>query len=81
MTPADLPATRAHLVDTLETTLGTDPLNPDTDSDGLTDSSEVHFGSNPLGADHWLISPLDDGTGGAGDGHDVVAAVADLAGH
>jgi hypothetical protein len=68
------------LSDSFEVTLGTDPLNPDSDLDGLTDSSEVHFGSNPLAADHWLTSPMDDGTG-AGDGHDVVAAVADLAGH
>ncbi len=68
------------LSDSFEATLGTDPLNPDTDHDGLTDSAEVHFGSNPLGADHWLTSPLDDGVS-AGDGHDVVAAVADLAGH
>jgi hypothetical protein len=41
----------------------------------------VHFGSNPLGADHWLTSPVGDGVGGGGDGHDVLAAVADLAGH
>lgn len=69
------------LSDSFEVTLGTDPLNPDTDMDGLTDSAEVHFGSNPLGADHWLTSPVDDGPGGVGDGHDAVAAVADLAGH
>ena len=69
------------LSDSFEATLGTDPLNPDSDMDGLTDSSEVHFGSNPLAADHWLTSPVDDGPGGAGDGHDVAAAIADLGGH
>jgi hypothetical protein len=69
------------LSDSFEVTLGTDPLNPDSDLDGLTDSAEVHFGSNPLGADHWLTSPVGDGVGGGGDGHDVLAAVADLAGH
>ena len=30
---------------------GTDPLNPDTDGDGLDDSTEVGLGTNPLHED------------------------------
>ncbi len=40
------------LTDLLESTLGTDPNNPDTDGDGLKDGEEVlTFGTNPLEAD------------------------------
>ena len=37
-----------------EIDLGTEPLNPDTDGDGLTDGDEVNeFGTDPLTADPW----------------------------
>ena len=40
------------LFDLLEKELGTDPLNPDTDGDGLTDYEEVYkLGTDPLKAD------------------------------
>ncbi len=40
------------LLDTEETTLGTDPNNPDTDGDGLNDGAEVNtYSTNPLIAD------------------------------
>ncbi len=40
------------LLDLDEQTLGTDPHDPDTDSDGLTDGVEVHLaGTDPLDAD------------------------------
>lgn len=41
-----------NLVNSNEYALGTDPQNPDTDGDGLTDGAEVHtYGSNPLNTD------------------------------
>ena len=37
------------MLDVDESTLGTDPLNPDTDGDGLTDGDEVAtYGTDPL---------------------------------
>ena len=39
------------LSDSVETTLGTNPLSVDTDLDGLTDDAEVRYGTNPLAAD------------------------------
>ena len=30
---------------------GTDPLNPDSDGDGLSDQEEVDLGTNPLNTD------------------------------
>jgi hypothetical protein len=38
------------LIDGFEASLGTDPTKMDTDLDGFTDGSEVHFGMNPLSA-------------------------------
>ncbi len=42
---------RDGLADEQETTLGTDPHNPDTDGDGLLDGFEVDIGFNPLKTD------------------------------
>ncbi len=40
------------LTDAEEASLGTDPLNPDTDADGITDAEEVNtFGTDPLDSD------------------------------
>lgn len=41
-----------HLTDLAEATAGTDPYNPDTDYDGLTDHDELYLtGTNPLSSD------------------------------
>jgi len=40
---------------------GTDPHNPDTDGDGMTDGWEVHYGLNPLNASDASEDPDHDG--------------------
>ncbi|MFU8849072.1 MAG: hypothetical protein ACNA77_10210 [Opitutales bacterium] len=52
-----------------EIAFGTDPANPDTDSDGLLDGEEVQLGTNPLNSDT-------DGDG-AGDWYEVYASFTD----
>ena len=64
------------LSDSLEATLGTDPLLADTDGDGLTDYEEVNWGGDPLtytpGMD---LNPLlaDTDGDGFGDGMEIAA--------
>lgn len=76
------------LVDTDEAAWKTDPLDPDTDKDGLTDGEEVHtYKTNPLERDtdydqltdggevkKYRTNPLDRDTddGGVADGHEVL---------
>ncbi len=76
------------LLDREEPTYGTDPYDPDTDKDGLTDGQEVReFRTNPLDPDSDLdglkdgaevltykTNPLDPDTdkGGVADGHEVI---------
>ena len=61
-------------------TLGTDPLNPDSDLDGMTDGAEVHADSNPLGSDSWLTSQPQAAPGAdLADDHHLAAA--DFVGH
>lgn len=77
-----------RLSDVRESELGTDPYNPDTDDDGLTDGEEVlDYQTNPLDPDTDLdglkdgeevkqydTDPLDRDTddGGVADGHEVI---------
>lgn len=76
------------LLDKEEPSYGTDPFDPDTDKDGLTDGQEVkEFKTNPLDPDTDLdglkdgaevltykTNPLDPDTdkGGVADGHEVI---------
>lgn len=76
------------LLDKEEPTYGTDPFDPDTDKDGLTDGQEVkEFKTNPLDPDcdldglkdgaevlTYKTNPLDPDTdkGGVADGHEVI---------
>lgn len=76
------------LLDKEEPTYGTDPYDPDTDKDGLTDGQEVkEFKTNPLDPDSdmdslkdgaevltYKTNPLDRDTdhGGVADGHEVI---------
>jgi len=39
-----------------ETAAGTDPTNPDSDTDGFTDGEEIAAGSDPLTLDSWPVS-------------------------
>ena len=53
----------------------TEPLTADTDHDGLTDGAEIHYGTNPLGADSWLSHAPDPALPpGPSDGHALAAA-------
>ncbi len=76
------------LYDKEEEQIGTDPYNPDTDSDGLTDYEEVRvYGTDPLNPDtdydmlsdgdevhKYTTNPLkaDTDDGGVADGHEVL---------
>ncbi len=76
------------LPDSHEADIGTDPFDPDTDDDGLTDGQEVlEYNTNPLNPDTDLdalkdgaevftyqTDPLDRDTdeGGVADGHEVI---------
>jgi len=76
------------LLDSREADLGTDPYNPDTDEDGLSDGEEVeHYHTDPLNPDSDLdalkdgaealtynTDPLNRDTdgGGVADGHEVI---------
>jgi outer membrane protein OmpA-like peptidoglycan-associated protein len=76
------------LTDSMELELGTDPYDPDTDKDGLTDGEEVNeYKTDPLNPDtDWdglkdgpevhshRTDPLDRDTddGGVADGHEVI---------
>ena len=76
------------LYDNEEPTYGTDPYDPDTDKDGLTDGQEVkQYKTNPLDPDSdidglkdgaevltYKTNPLDRDTdkGGVADGHEVI---------
>lgn len=76
------------LSDDYERQIGTDPFNPDTDGDGLTDGDEVlKYGTDPLNPDSdfdglkdgaevlkYKTNPLDPDTdkGGVTDGHEVL---------
>jgi len=64
------------LSDTLEASLGTDPLLADTDGDGVTDYEEVDWGGDPLTYTEGLdLNPLlaDTDGDGFGDGMEVAA--------
>ncbi len=43
------------LTNTQESTIGSDPWNPDTDEDGFDDKAEVDQGGNPTVSDQWRI--------------------------
>jgi outer membrane protein OmpA-like peptidoglycan-associated protein len=76
------------LLDTRESEIGTDPYDPDTDKDGLSDGQEVlEYMTDPLNADtDWDVlkdgaevltyqtNPLEPDTdnGGVADGHEVI---------
>ncbi len=84
----DLDSDNDGLSDRREREIGTDPYNPDTDGDGLTDGEEVlKYNTDPLNPDSdydWLsdgaevlkygTNPLDPDTdkGGVIDGHEVL---------
>jgi len=85
---AELDSDGDGLMDRRELEIGTDPYNPDTDGDGLSDGDEVlKYGTDPLNPDsdfdmlsdgaEVLIhstNPLDPDTdkGGVSDGHEVL---------
>jgi hypothetical protein len=55
------------LTDCEENLLHTDPLNPDTDGDGIPDGLEVRFGMNPLDANDAYLDPDGDGFSNAAE--------------
>lgn len=88
LTGGELDSDGDGLSDEFEKTIGTDPFNPDTDGDGLTDFEEVRtFLTDPLNPDSdydglsdgaevhtYQTNPLkaDTDDGGVADGHEVI---------
>lgn len=84
----DLDSDGDGLLDTQENEIGTDPYDPDTDKDGLSDGEEVNlYQTDPLNPDSdwdglkdgeevitYKTDPLDQDTddGGVADGHEVI---------
>ena len=84
----DLDSDGDGLLDTQEREIGTDPFDPDTDKDGLSDGEEVNlYRTDPLNPDSdwdglkdgeevitYKTDPLDQDTdnGGVADGHEVI---------
>lgn len=92
-TGGDIDSDGDGLTDKDETVIGTDPYDPDTDKDGLSDGEEVHkFKTDPLNPDSdwdalkdgaevlkYLSNPLNPDTdnGGVADGHEVIEDTTD----
>jgi hypothetical protein len=56
---ADIDTDGDHLSDDDEVSVhGTDPMNPDTDEDGVNDGMEVAFGTNPNDPENFPSVPL-----------------------
>jgi outer membrane protein OmpA-like peptidoglycan-associated protein len=88
LTGGELDSDGDGLLDTEEETIGTDPYDPDTDRDGLSDGEEVRrYGTDPLNPDTdydmlkdgaevhtYGTDPLNADTdgGGVSDGHEVI---------